>query len=67
MTIVIKFDKPIYKLAAVRAAAESFSEFAAFSIENGKDGIVVRIADVRPDVSENFAGEFGNYVIGMMK
>ncbi|MFH1540025.1 MAG: HxsD-like protein [bacterium] len=64
---MIKFDKPIYKVSAVRAAAKDFSEFATFSIENGTECIMVGIDNVQPDLKENFAGEFGNYVIGMMK
>lgn len=67
MTLVIKFDKPIYKLSAVRAAARDFSEFATFSVENGTDCIKVCIGEVQPDLKKNFAGEFDNYVIGMMK
>jgi hypothetical protein len=67
MAFVIKFDKPIYKIAAVKAAAKDFSEFASFSIENRKDCIVVNITDIKTDSKEDFQGEFGNYVIGLMK
>jgi hypothetical protein len=67
MAFVIKFDKAVYKLSAVRSAAKDFSDFATFRIENRKDCIIVDIDDVQPDLKKNFSGEFGNYVIGMMK
>ena len=64
---VLKFDKPIYKASAVRAAVKDFSGFASFSVENRRDSIIVTINDMAPEVKQHFASEFCNYVIGMMK
>lgn len=61
-----KFDKRIYKLKAVRAAARDYREFADFSISESGNDIHVDIENVDFQPEGVFLGEFGNYVIHKM-
>lgn len=62
----VDFDKRLYNLKAVKAAAREYGGFADFSIT--VDGHAIRVVmeniDYQPE--ELFLGEFSNYVIHKM-
>ena len=64
--LTLKFDKRIYKLKAVRAAAREYSAFADFSINENGNNINVEIENIDFQPENVFLGEFSNYIIHKM-
>lgn len=63
----IHFDKRIYDEDAIVAAARDFVNFSSFEISSDGGIVEVNMSEIEPEVEHNIAGEFGNYVIFMMK
>lgn len=61
----VHFSADLYLLSAVRESAAAFAELASVSVEAnpGDQVIVVRFADVRPDVADALADEFCNHAL----
>ncbi len=59
-----RFDKKLYKLAAIEEAIETYGDFATMAIDRSGDAWTVTFGDVDEDFdAETVASEFANYVL----
>lgn len=65
--MTIKFNGKIYKLKAVKSAAKAYRELADFKIGSSKNYIEVELKNINREVKDIIRGEFGNYVLSLMK
>lgn len=63
--MVIKFDKKIYKLKAVKLAIRDYKELADFVLKTKGDYFEVELKNIDPDVKNIIQDEFCNYVLGI--
>lgn len=61
--IKLRFDKKIYRKAAVAAAAKDLEDCAVFKLSDNGDAIEVDITESRPEMRGKISGEFRNRVI----
>ncbi|MDD3399535.1 MAG: HxsD-like protein [Candidatus Paceibacterota bacterium] len=65
MTII--FDKKLYKLSAVKRAADAFCELAEFKIEDKGKAYVVTAKKLDEEAGLLLDDEFANYVLAEMR
>lgn len=59
-----RFDKKLYKLAALEEALTVYGDFATMELDRSGDAWTVTFADVDADFgAETIASEFANYVL----
>jgi hypothetical protein len=63
---VIKFNKKIYNLEAVKKAIEEFKDLAEFKVKDLDNYIEVEIDKIDNEVKDVLKDEFSNYVLGLM-
>jgi len=63
---VIKFNKKIYSLAAVKQAIEEFKDLADFNFKGKDDYLEVSIDNINKEYKGILKDEFCNYVLGVM-
>lgn len=63
----ISFDKKLYHLKAVKAAAKAFVGLANFSFQENKKEITVLLSNIKPAVQRIIKDEFANYVLALIK
>ncbi|MCX6745855.1 MAG: HxsD-like protein [Candidatus Parcubacteria bacterium] len=63
---VIKFNKKIYSLEAVKKAIEEFKSLAEFKIKDLDKYIEVEIDKIDNEYKGILKDEFSNYVLGLM-
>ena len=63
--VEIKFNKELYSIRSIHAAAEAFRHLADFSISEDQTYITVTVAHCRYNEDITIS-EFGNYVIDSM-
>jgi hypothetical protein len=63
---VIKFNKKIYNLEAVKKAVEEFKNLANFTIKELDGCIEVKMDKIDKSVKNILKDEFSNYVLGLM-
>lgn len=65
--MLIKFDKKIYKVRAIKLAIKEYRNLADFSLRQKKDCIEVEIKNIDKDIKDIIKDEFCNYVLFLMK
>jgi len=63
---VVKFNKKIYSLEAVKKAIEEFKNLAEFKIKDSGAYLEVGIDKIDHDYHGVLKDEFSNYVLGVM-
>jgi len=63
---VIKFNKKIYTLKAVKKAVEEFKNLANFTIKELDGYFEVKIDKIDQEVKDVIKDEFANYALGLM-
>lgn len=63
----LSFDARLYPRAVVQKAAADFGEAAELAVAEERGSVVVEIRALKADIAaDEFAGEFSNYVLGML-
>ncbi len=65
--VIIKFDRKIYKLKAIKLAIKEYKELADFNLKQKGKYFEVELKNIDPDVEEVIKDEFCNYVLSLMK
>ncbi len=65
--MIIKFNKKIYKLNAIKSAEKQYKELADFSLEKKGDYFFVKLKNIDKNVEGVIRDEFCNYVLGLIK
>lgn len=63
---VIRFNKKIYSLEAVKKAIEEFKNLASFTVKDFNGNIEVKIDKIDNEYQGILKDEFSNYVLGLM-
>jgi len=63
---LIKFNKKIYSLEAIKKAIEEFKNLAEFQIKDSDNYIEVEIDKIDSEYKGILKDEFNNFVLGMM-
>ncbi len=53
----------LYTEEAIRAAAETFADFASFAVHRENEHFVVDIRDIDPGIDGDVIGEFCNFAL----
>jgi hypothetical protein len=59
----VKLHRTLYMQQAVKDAATTFADFAAFAISRDGDYYAVDIKDIDPDVDGDVVAEFCNFAL----
>jgi hypothetical protein len=65
--MLVKFDKKLYSLKAVKSAAKKYRHLADFGLKQRKNRLEVSLKNIDQDVAEVIKDEFCNYVLYSMK
>lgn len=65
--MLIKFDKKLYKLQAVKSAVKDYQDLAAFKVSSNKGYIQVEFKATGKENNQLIKDEFCNYVFSLMK
>lgn len=65
--MLIKFDKKLYSLKAVKSAVKKYRDLADFDLKQRKNCIEVNLGNIDKDVINAIKDEFCNYVLYSMK
>ncbi len=63
----IIFDKKLYKLSAIKRAADAFCKLAEFKVGAEGKGYVVIVKKLDGEAGLHFQDEFANYVLAEMR
>ncbi len=63
---VIRFNKKIYNLSAIKKAIEEYKNLAEFEMVDSPDYIEIKINNIDDEVKGVLKDEFANYVLGVM-
>ncbi|MCU0679632.1 MAG: HxsD-like protein [Planctomycetes bacterium] len=66
-SMTIKFHRDLYKLPAIKTAAQAFAELADFQIKTSGKYFHVNISNTRGEVADVLSDEFSNYVLSLIK
>jgi hypothetical protein len=59
----VKLHRALYAHDAIRRAAETFGDFASFSIRADGEHFAVEVSDIEPDVEGDVVAEFCNFAL----
>ena len=59
----IKLHRTLYMQQAIKDAATTFADFAAFAIKRDGDYYAIEIKDIDPDVEGDVVAEFCNFAL----
>ena len=62
-TATVRLHRALYAEAAIRQAAETFTDFAAFAVRVDGDHYVVDIRDIDREVDGDVVAEFCNFAL----
>ena len=62
-TATVRLHRALYAEAAIRQAAETFTDFAAFAVRAEDDHWVVDVRDIARDVDGDVVAEFCNFAL----
>ena len=62
-TATVCLHRALYAEAAIRQAAETFTDFAAFAVRAEHDHWVVDVRDIARDVDGDVVAEFCNFAL----
>lgn len=65
--MLIRFDKKLYSLKAVKSAIKKYRNLADFGLKQKKNRIEVNLENIDKDVNNVIKDEFCNYVLYSMK
>lgn len=65
--MVIRFNKKLYKLKAIKSAIKTYRQLADFSLKAKGKYFEVSIENIDPEVKPVIRDEFCNYVLFLMK
>jgi len=63
----LKFHKKLYKEAAIKQAVKAFSHLADFKVVDRGHYTMVNLDNIKREVTDIIADEFGNYVLALLK
>ncbi len=63
---IIKFNKKIYNIEAVKQAVEEFKNLADFKVKETNGYIEVKMNKIDKEVKDILDDEFANYVLGLL-
>ena len=66
ISMQLKFHKSIYKKTAVMKTINEFRHLADINADADNIHYLVNINHIDPEIKNNFAEEFGNYVLYLM-
>jgi hypothetical protein len=59
----VKLHRALYAHEAIRQAAATFADFAAFAVRPDGDHFVVDVSEIEPDVDGDVVAEFCNFAL----
>lgn len=65
--MVIKFNKKIYSLKAIKLAIKDYQELADFNLEKKGKYIQVKLTKIDKEFKSVIKEEFCNYILSLMK
>lgn len=62
-TVIIKFNRRIYKIKAIKSAIKEFKKLADFSLSQKENYIYVSLTNIDKDIKNIIKDEFCNFVL----
>lgn len=65
--IIIKFNKNLYNLKAIKSAIKEYQKLADFNLSQKGNYIQVELKNIDKEIRQIIEDEFCNYILSLMK
>lgn len=65
--IIIKFNKNLYNLKAIKSAIKEYQKLADFNLSQKGNYIQVELKNIDKEIRQIIKDEFCNYILSLMK